>query len=41
MPGRFPFEGRLIRLDVSLLPPKPTDGASQAQAEERQAMSRQ
>jgi hypothetical protein len=39
--GRFPFEGRLARLDVALLPPRPADESSQAQAEERQAMSRQ
>ncbi len=39
--GRFPFEGRLIRLDVSLLPSKPADETSQAMVDERQAMTRQ
>jgi arylsulfatase len=37
----FPFEGRLVRLDVSLVTPESSDAAAQAEADQREAMSRQ
>ena len=39
--GHFPFEGRLERLDVTLVRQASATGTPQAEAEERAAMSRQ
>ena len=39
--GHFPFEGRLVRLDVNLVRAATGDEAARAEADERAAMSRQ
>jgi hypothetical protein len=39
--GQFPFEGRLVRVDIALVRPGTGDDAARAEADERAAMSRQ
>ena len=39
--GHFPFEGRLVRLDVTLVRQASVDADAQAEADQRAAMSRQ
>jgi len=39
--GHFPFEGRLERVDVTLVHGTPEEQAARAEADEREAMSRQ